>query len=437
MLIWRQLCHPNILPLMGLYIPNDSPSRLCLVSPWMENGNVHQYLTKYPCANRAELLIDIASGLNYLHALRPKIIHGDLKGLNILVTPMHRACLADFGVSIVATESCFKWSGVGVSRAGTLRWLAPELLDGSCPHNTLQTDIYAFAFVCYELYSGNIPFHDLKRDGQVIVLVSQGHRPTRPGHISDGVWSLVQECWEQEPSARPTSREIMDRLLYQGKPSRSFALPYPIRNHYIVVKKRAALLSNYEVLTLLRELEIDHLTRAKTALKVKKEEGGSNLNAGAGKDVRDVDVSENLRTMEVEAIQYFASDIQPAPYQTPEGIRQLLRSLAPYNLTKAEKLQIVNIAPQSMPVLWAIIEEMEDRMTVDQMQEIIRLVQNSLTKDIKEPNQPNLHLMVGAIGEDQDAYGDDDGYMDVVDDAQFDDTGEGAGVEGDLDVDDD
>ncbi|KDQ25490.1 hypothetical protein PLEOSDRAFT_1094008 [Pleurotus ostreatus PC15] len=204
-----------------------------------------------------------------------------------------------------------------------------------------------------------------------------------------------------------------------------------------VVKKRAALLSNYEVLTLLRELEIDHLTRAKTALKVKKEEGGSNLNAGAGKDVRDVDVSENLRTMEVEAIQYFASDIQPAPYQTPEGIRQLLRSLAPYNLTKAEKLQIVNIAPQSMPVLWAIIEEMEDRMTVDQMQEIIGLVQNSLTKDIKEPNQPNLHSIVGASGEDQDAYGDDDGYMDVVDDAQFDDTGEGAGVEGDLDVDDD
>lgn len=164
---------------------------------------------------------------------------------------MHRACLADFGVSIVATESCFKWSGVGVSRAGTLRWLAPELLDGSCPHNTLQTDIYAFACVCYEvrkftmhtmlaclmisqLHSGNIPFHDLKREGQVIILVSQGHRPTRHSYISDGVWTLIQECWKQDPSARPTSREILDRLLCQGKPSRSYALPYPIRNHYIM-----------------------------------------------------------------------------------------------------------------------------------------------------------------------------------------------------------
>ncbi|KAF9499099.1 hypothetical protein BDN71DRAFT_274802 [Pleurotus eryngii] len=204
-----------------------------------------------------------------------------------------------------------------------------------------------------------------------------------------------------------------------------------------VVKNRAALLSNFEVLTLLRELENDHLTRAKTALKVKKEEVASNLNAGAGKDVLDVEVSENLRTMEVEAIQYFGSDIQPAPYQTPEGIRQLLRSLVPYNLTKAEKLQIVNIAPQSMPVLWAIIEEMEDRMTINQMQEIIGLVQNSLTKEIKEPNQPNSHSIVSIIGDDQDAYGDDDGYMDVVDDAQFDNAGEGAGVEGDLDVDDD
>ncbi len=80
---------------------------------------------------------------------------------------------------------------------------------------------------------------------------------------------------------------------------------------------------------------------------------------------------------------------------------------------------------------------MEDRMTVDQMQEIIGLVQNSLTKETREPIQQTSHSVVNIIGDDQDAYGDDDGYMDVVDDAQFDDTGEGAGVEGDLDVDDD
>jgi serine/threonine protein kinase len=40
-LIWRQLYHPNLLPFFGLYYLD---SRLCLVSPWMENGNLVDFL---------------------------------------------------------------------------------------------------------------------------------------------------------------------------------------------------------------------------------------------------------------------------------------------------------------------------------------------------------------------------------------------------------
>lgn len=67
-----------------------------------------------------------------------------------------------------------------------------------------------------------------------------------------------------------------------------------------VLNPRAALLSNLEVLHLLRELEADHLASQKSALKVKKEEeqaGGQNPK----NPVRNVQVSENLRTIEVEA----------------------------------------------------------------------------------------------------------------------------------------
>ncbi|KAJ7828964.1 hypothetical protein B0H13DRAFT_2213778, partial [Mycena leptocephala] len=44
-LIWRQLYHPNLLPFFGLYYADN---RLCLVSPWMENGNVMEFLRKEP-----------------------------------------------------------------------------------------------------------------------------------------------------------------------------------------------------------------------------------------------------------------------------------------------------------------------------------------------------------------------------------------------------
>ncbi|KAJ7489298.1 hypothetical protein FB451DRAFT_1125592, partial [Mycena latifolia] len=44
-LIWRQLCHPNLLPFFGLYYLEN---RLCLVSPWMENGNILEFLSEAP-----------------------------------------------------------------------------------------------------------------------------------------------------------------------------------------------------------------------------------------------------------------------------------------------------------------------------------------------------------------------------------------------------
>ena len=65
-----------------------------------------------------------------------------------------------------------------------------------------------------------------------------------------------------------------------------------------VVNPRAALLSNIEVLHLLCELEADHLANQKSALKIKKEEeqaGGHHPKNPAQ------NVSENLRTIEVEA----------------------------------------------------------------------------------------------------------------------------------------
>ncbi|KAJ6484895.1 hypothetical protein C8R45DRAFT_789286, partial [Mycena sanguinolenta] len=44
-LIWRQLCHGNLLPFFGLYHLDDT---LCLVSPWIQNGNIMRFLRRKP-----------------------------------------------------------------------------------------------------------------------------------------------------------------------------------------------------------------------------------------------------------------------------------------------------------------------------------------------------------------------------------------------------
>ncbi|GLB38263.1 putative RNA polymerase Rpb4 [Lyophyllum shimeji] len=155
-----------------------------------------------------------------------------------------------------------------------------------------------------------------------------------------------------------------------------------------VVNPRAALLSNFEVLTLLRELENDHITRAKVAVRVKKEEDAAGHPArSTGGDAAFGEPSQNLRTVEVEAIQYLSADYLPTARQTPEGITKLVKELAPYDLTKAEKLQVVNLAPTLPVELYVIVEELEDRLG-DRMEEILDRVKSTLSAAPAPRTQP-------------------------------------------------
>ena len=73
-----------------------------------------------------------------------------------MITPSLQACITDFGLAILANDSKFPLTSSSsmASSRGTLRWQAPELLnfDGdSMDTNSLASDIYAFACVCYEV----------------------------------------------------------------------------------------------------------------------------------------------------------------------------------------------------------------------------------------------------------------------------------------------
>ncbi len=63
---------------------------------------------------------------------------------------------------------------------------------------------------------------------------------------------------------------------------------------------RSALLSNYEVLSLLKELENEHLGRSKAAVRIKKEEEASGHQHTHTSTVTLPSISENLRTVQVE-----------------------------------------------------------------------------------------------------------------------------------------
>ena len=50
---WNTLRHPNILPLLGVVMADN---RFAMVSEWMTNGNINEFVTTRPCENRFELV---------------------------------------------------------------------------------------------------------------------------------------------------------------------------------------------------------------------------------------------------------------------------------------------------------------------------------------------------------------------------------------------
>ncbi|KAJ7915743.1 heme peroxidase [Mycena leptocephala] len=116
----------------------------------MENGNIMKFLeiNKPATGVRLSLILDVALGLQYLH--QENVIHGDLKALNILVTPSGKACIADFGVSSITHAMTLLFTtSTANGRGGTARYQAPELFQGG--RNHFGSDVYAFACVCYEV----------------------------------------------------------------------------------------------------------------------------------------------------------------------------------------------------------------------------------------------------------------------------------------------
>ncbi|KAJ8077652.1 Rho guanine nucleotide exchange factor [Marasmius tenuissimus] len=214
-IVWQQLKHPNILPFVGMYYFGEGQGQLCLVSPWMEQGNLVAFLKNAPpeMIDRMLLVSDIASGLAHLHGM--KIVHGDMKGVNVLITPELRACIGDFGLSHVADSHALRISTSFASRAkGTTRWLAPELLDPQLSNiSTDQSDMYAYGCVCYEIFAGHPPFHGLTDGAVVVAVLVRQQYPSRPGVLdNDVIWELMTSCWSSDPSLRPTAADILERI---------------------------------------------------------------------------------------------------------------------------------------------------------------------------------------------------------------------------------
>jgi len=211
--VWKRLAHNHVLPFHGVDMKNF---QLALVYDWAVRGNITQYLNSNPGVSRICLLREVAEGLSYLHSYG--IVHGDLKGANVLVSRNGRALVSDYGLMSIQSDQTFM-SAATPGVVGMSRWLAPELInpprrkEHRQPAGTAKADIFAFAMLVIEVFTGELPFGNVRHE-TAILMIARGQRPEKPQDaeccgLTAEMFRFIEKCWHQNPAKRPDINEVV------------------------------------------------------------------------------------------------------------------------------------------------------------------------------------------------------------------------------------
>ncbi|KAK8870912.1 hypothetical protein M9Y10_008825 [Tritrichomonas musculus] len=209
--IMLQLNHPSILRCINYscidLINRNQPSAILeYASPHGFLSNVNQIRSNQ--WNNTKKLINIygiASAVSYLH--KNNIIHRDLKTENIFIDCSFYPKLSGFHISKRA-KNTFETSQ---HIKGTPAYLAPEVYLRK--EYSKASDVYSFAFVMYEIMMDKKCFNNGISPKQIKKMIAEkGYRPSFDSKIPECYKQLIEKCWSQDPSERPTFDEIVFQL---------------------------------------------------------------------------------------------------------------------------------------------------------------------------------------------------------------------------------
>jgi DNA-directed RNA polymerase subunit F len=156
-----------------------------------------------------------------------------------------------------------------------------------------------------------------------------------------------------------------------------------------ILNRNAALLSNNEVYSLLKQ------TKENLAIKLIKKKSSSSSSSSAAavnQEASTLNVDKHLSTIVYESLRYLEKTacVNQTSYIVGEFLRKCSQDLAKskdIKLTKIEKLQLLNHRPNTSVDLQYLIEDSEERFSLEQMDDLLEFVQNNLPNSV-EQQQP-------------------------------------------------
>lgn len=184
------LRHPNIISVLDYGF--DDERHPYFTMDLLENAQTILAAGRGKSASeKINLLIQTLHALAYLH--RRGILHRDLKPDNVQVMD-GQVKLVDFGLSVARDQQPDT-----ETIAGTLLYLAPELLEGQRP--TEVSDLYAVGVIGYEMFAGVYPYRT-QAVSELIEDILENTPDTSTLDLDAAVANLLARLLAKDPQSR-------------------------------------------------------------------------------------------------------------------------------------------------------------------------------------------------------------------------------------------
>lgn len=214
--IVQQLNHPNVmrykdgeeLTINGrrmAYIMSDFISGETLEQNFIREGGSNPYEVR-------EWMIDVLSGLQYLHSLPNPIIHNELTPQNVMLDAINKkAIIIDFGHARRMSDDRRTFDRKGLSSY----YLAPEAINGLF---SPQSDMFSVGVMAYRLLYGQLPWSLKDKTNIEECLEIEREKPLKVLSLSNisapnGMIEAIAKSLSVDPNNRFESAEEMSKAL--------------------------------------------------------------------------------------------------------------------------------------------------------------------------------------------------------------------------------